>query len=254
MRKIGCMIIYNEAPYIGKALNSLSMLVDEVVIVDGPYIDYPHSSVNSDDGTLELLDRFGSERRIKLTVVTKNMAWQSQVEKRNEYLKYCAVGDLLFICDGDWQPVLLDSGEIFKDMSIFGFKGSVVKPDGKGGAVIFRWGNPLIFRKVKGLHYKYNHYSLYDGEGRSIFLPPYKLLDFYEAYQVYHVGELRDADRAKANWDYYGKALEYASGLESDLYCCNCQASVKLSEGELIKCPKCGFGRIQAHVDNKPAS
>ena len=58
MKIIGAMIVFNEASYIDQVLRFLMPIVDEVAIIDGPFEKYPHNSVESDDGTLEIIKTF----------------------------------------------------------------------------------------------------------------------------------------------------------------------------------------------------
>lgn len=245
------MIIFNESQFLERCLESVYPHVDGFVVVDGAFEDYPHRLPWSDDGTLDIVQRF-AEKGKPFKIVECKTPWPSQIAKRNEYLKHVDVGDWIFIVDGDWEVKILYGCEKALTDSIFdGYKIEIQKRDEKGVLYRFRWGNPLIIRKVPGMHYALNHYSIYDGEGRHMYFPPYRIGDLTELIKVFHWGERRSPERLKANWEYYGKWTEYASGVEGELFiCCNCEHRFHLEKGDLIKCPRCGFGRVAAHLND----
>ena len=161
---IGCMVIYNEAEYLERAIRSLILVADQIIIVDGPYINYPHASASSDDGSLDIVRKY-QDAGAPITLVTRETAWPDQMTKRNEYFKYGDIGDLMLILDGDCQVVVTDDGMKRLRLSDADcFQASDVRlahaQDGNLQAVKIRWGNPYILRKCVGMHYALNHFDL----------------------------------------------------------------------------------------------
>ena len=146
------LICYEDMPLIQRCIES-APFVDEVVAVDGRYIDYPVGPMESTDGTIEYLESIGV-RVIHLPGV-------QEVEKRNAYL----VGK-----EGDWY-LHLDADEEW-----FGGKPEI-DPEVDAYIVDLHRAYPKspidrvrLFRHVDGLHYEKKHYWLHDSQGRTFAL------------------------------------------------------------------------------------
>jgi len=252
---ITCLCIYNEVQFLERCIKSIYPLVDGFVVVDGAFKDYPHDFPWSTDGTLEILENMIEGSGKPYVLVGCRRPWPDQIAKRNEYLKWVDDGDWVFIVDGDWEVTFLYGAlETIKEGKYDGYKVEIQKRDERGVLHRFKWGNPLIIRKVPGMHYAFNHYSIYDEAGRHMYFPPYSMGDLSDLVKIHHWGEHRSPERLKANWEYYDQPLEYASGVEGEAFiCCNCDHVFHLEKGELIKCPRCGFGRVAAHLGNQHA-
>lgn len=198
---IGCLNTYNDFPLVKATYESISLLVDLVVVVDGRYEDFEqvNGSDISTDGTLEYLERRND---------TKIIIWPnvSEVHKRNCYLIGQYPTDWYLQLDGDeeWSgPLAIPKA----DMGIV----PVVRSDFAG-----RTYNPLVtdrirvFRHVDGLRYARKHYWLFDGEERT-FATLQKPGRCYTAERldakIIHHEDKRDAYRNAAKAHYYRNVL-----------------------------------------------
>lgn len=104
MKKIGFMIVYNDADYVGPVIDSVKDWLDELIIVEGALqvtikCGYPE---RSNDGTLEVLKQY--ENNPKITVLHRN---------EYEHIQQYDVGYQLAIEKGaDWA-VMIDSDEVW---------------------------------------------------------------------------------------------------------------------------------------------
>ena len=145
------MITYNDWPTVKQTCESLRPLVDQLICVDGRYVDFGqiNDSDLSTDGTLEYLESLDD-------VVVIEAPLLDEVHKRNCYL----IGNA-----GDWY-LHLDADEVWH--------GPLTLPDADMGFTPLKWrktGNWMqrvrLFRHVDGIHYEGKHYWLKDGEGRT---------------------------------------------------------------------------------------
>jgi len=85
--------VFNEARHIEKSIRSIYDFVDKIVVIDGPYIGYPHNSLKSTDGTREIVLSFD---KVKLIDIPHPMR---QPDKRS--LMFFEEADWYFWIDGD---------------------------------------------------------------------------------------------------------------------------------------------------------
>jgi len=95
--------IFNEAVHIGKSIESIYDHVDRIIVIDGPYIGFPHNSLKSTDGTREIVRSFGS--KVELVDIPFPL---EQWAKRSMMFGYKA--DWYFWIDGD-EIAVGDVGE-----------------------------------------------------------------------------------------------------------------------------------------------
>ena len=186
----GVLVCYNDWPFIKVCIESIYPLVDEIVCVDGKYIDFPIGPEYSDDGTVEYLESIDKVRVIKA-------AGLQEVEKRNVYLEGLKEGDWFLHLDADEEWV-----------------GSLEIPDADMGIVRLRRSQPQhnmnrirLMRYVEGLHYAKKHYWLFDSQDRTFCLLD-KPGDNYQAWHmkenlIIHHGYERDQNRTWAKKNYY---------------------------------------------------
>ena len=149
----GVMICYNDMPTIVKTIESMYPLVDEIIAVDGKYIDFDYPGDYSTDGTTEYLESVDKVRVIYA-------AGLQEVEKRNKYL----IGEV-----GDWY-LHLDADEVWEgpceiplaDMGISALH--QLKSGHTNGKRI------RLFKHTDGLHYEHKHYWLKDRQGQTFAL------------------------------------------------------------------------------------
>ena len=138
-----CMIVKNEEEYLGKCLNSIYDIVDEIIIVD----------TGSTDKTIEIANNFGA--KVYYFKWNKNFS-----EARNESLKY-ATKDWILILDADdeFYPedretlnVLLNSELDEKAIYYFetlSYYWSSIKKEEIAINI-----NPRLFKSNRRIHYK----------------------------------------------------------------------------------------------------
>jgi len=183
------MVCYNDMPQIVDTIESMYPLVDEIVAVDGRYIDFPGEEDYSTDGTREYLQSIDKVRLI-------DGAGFIEPDKRNLYL----VGT-----NEDWY-FHLDADETWE--------GPLEIPDADMGIctlVQLRSGHAdgkriRLFRHVEGMRYSGKHYWLVDGEDRTFSLLA-KPGNAYtaapiEGKVIHHDGD-RSQERHKLKAKYY---------------------------------------------------
>ena len=161
---IACYNIYNEAKYLEESMKSIRDKVDRIIVVDGAYKKFPHDNPSSTDGTLEIALKYGAE--FYLSKGVGGEPWDSEIEKRNWYLKG-EIGDVYLVVDGH---------EIWK--------GALPSPPGDYRLVIKKDGEwlrfPRMFRHREGIFYMNHHYELWDAKGKiNDEFPEYPLLKGY---------------------------------------------------------------------------
>jgi len=142
------LVSYNDYPLIVRCIESVPW-VDEIVAVDGRYIDYPLGPMQSNDGTLEYLESIDKVEVIRA-------AGLQEIDKRNKYL----VGEI-----GDWY-LHLDADEEWVGGP------PVIDPEVDAYIIDFHRPYPIrkmdrvrLFKHIKGLHYAKKHYWLHDSNG-----------------------------------------------------------------------------------------
>jgi hypothetical protein len=184
------MITFNDAGFVQRCIESAPW-VDEVVAVDGRYIDYPLGPMQSNDGTLEYLESVDKVNLILRPGLT-------EIDKRNEYL----VGE-----PGDWY-LHLDADEEWVGPA------PVIDPEVDAYVIDFHRPRPIrkmdrvrLFKHVEGLHYEGKHYWLRDSAGVTFALlqqvgKAYRGARIEGAYIDHHELE-RSAERQRDRKIYY---------------------------------------------------
>jgi len=142
------LVCYNDYPLIIRCIESVPW-VDEIIAVDGRYIDYPLGPMQSNDGTLEYLESIDKVNLI-------HAAGLQEIEKRNKYL----VGEI-----GDWY-LHLDADEEWVGPP------PIIDPEVDAYIIDFHRSYPVhkmdrvrLFKHVDGLRYEGKHYWLRDKNG-----------------------------------------------------------------------------------------
>lgn len=184
-------ITYNDFPLIQNCIESVYDFVDEIVIVDGRYVDFPGESDFSTDGTLEYLKSIDKVNLILAPGL-------QEIEKRNLYL----TGS-----EGDWY-LMLDADETWEgpppqlepDIDVYILKEKRDYP-------IHEMQRVKIFKHVPGIHYEGKHYWLRDAEGSTLCVvgragKKYKW-KFIKHSQIYHHELDRSQERIRDKKLYY---------------------------------------------------
>lgn len=148
------VITYNDMPLLQKCLDSVKDYVDQIIMVDGIFADFPlraGDESTSTDGTVEYLVNLDTEAE-KIIISAPGF---SEVEKRNKYL----LGE-----PGDWY-LILDADEWAENPETL-----EQLPEADVGWCEVRWTNrfarlPRLFRHIDGLHYDGLHTRLVDKDG-----------------------------------------------------------------------------------------
>ena len=136
----GCVICYNDTPaLVERCLKSLRTVADTLLVVDGPFESYPHEANASTDGTLEKARELADE------VITRPVAWRSQMDKRNAYLTLKNIHDYYLWIDTD-EYIEGKLPELKED-----YYAIPVVTDGNSEYQV------RCFRNQKGLKYKKKH-------------------------------------------------------------------------------------------------
>ena len=153
MRIIVLMNVFNEAKYIAKAIESVHDFVDEIWLFDGAYKEYPHKSINSTDGTLEIASKYP-----KVKIYKNDKVWENQLVKRSAMFKDGKEGDYFIKLDGD---EFIANPELIKE--------SIENGMDIGWCWVLSnlYPEPImtarIFKYQEGLHYAGRHHWLYNG-------------------------------------------------------------------------------------------
>ena len=171
MKIIATIIFFNDEPeLLLKALESVKG-ADQIVLVDGPYADWPHGGkLKSDNALIDLMRNWGFKNKSLKIINSPTIPFPHQINKRNEYL----IGN-----EGDWY-INIDADEELRfhgGMDFASLKAMlqslpkniawlecnlVFRPDMENG--LYPTGR-RIFKHLKGIHYAETHAKLWDGDG-----------------------------------------------------------------------------------------
>jgi len=240
-----CFNVYKEAATALLSVRSVFDFADIVLVIDGAYETFPREPNEawwSDDGTIEIMDE--QCRKVGMPLLYVRGLWKDEVSKRNKYLEIVPDNDWVLWIDGHEQFALLPGvaekikGMIARDECDW-FTVTLTDWQEHVGLIDITFeATPRLFRKVLGLHYKYNHYSLYDAE-EKYFFHHYRKADLGEK-QIRFLHMLRSRERTRKQRQYYQDMWEKVSGFEGEWICAKCNLHYKLSEGQVLKCPQCG--------------
>jgi hypothetical protein len=160
------------------AVNSISELVDDVIVADGAYSLYyqnflksnPEAKPWSTDGSLEILKAIPSIKdRLKIIDTPNGKPWQNQCVKRTALLDAVPQGDWFIILDADEMLYgdtdvglnrIMRSGCLAGSMPLY-------NPGLDIGGFWPYW-HPRVFLKLDGMHYSRKHWNLRDAEHRVV--------------------------------------------------------------------------------------
>lgn len=104
--KLGFLQVYNEAPWIGFAIDQAMMLCDELLICEGSqFTTYPDIPERSNDGTLDIIadkkKQYSGQIKVMDTVRIYGVYKRNQCTNFNIALNHCKVGDYFLPIDAD---------------------------------------------------------------------------------------------------------------------------------------------------------
>jgi hypothetical protein len=142
--KYACVVFYNDINE--DLLIDLSTKVDNIIAVDGAYRDFPHIKPFSTDGSIEIAKKYAK-------VIEVKEAWETQVDKRNAYIRRVPIGSSFIVIDTDEE--LCSS---FKE----GNQNVIIQAVAEGG---IEYRMPRVYVRTPGLRYYKTHMTLKDRNG-----------------------------------------------------------------------------------------
>lgn len=181
-----CVIAYNEEQMLPGCLESLQRpFVDEIVVVDGAYADFPHRAASSDDATREIAETYGVLWIPAPERGSRRRCWRDEVEKRNAYL-IGNEGDWYFQIDADERLLGelpdLEHGRVY-----------ALRIQRRGGG--WSW-VPRIFQHLGHTRYYGAHHHLWRDE-TLIWHEDWVRVAREQAYLL-HLSHLRSVERQRA--------------------------------------------------------
>ncbi len=206
-RIVACVSFYNDLDFLPGCLETLDW-VDEIVLVDGAYADFPHEVPRSTDGSIEWIrERRKSDPRIRL--IECERPWESEAEKRSAYF----IGD-----DGDWYLVIdadervvgleLDFDlELRRYLERYPLDHAVIEVETKPHIVALERYIRLV-RHLPGLRYEATHFNIVADDKMVTAESYYEgTISFYLGFKIVHLLKDRTVARAEDKLEYYKRML-----------------------------------------------
>ena len=188
----GVYIFYNDGPELLEAcLSSLKHVTDKVLAIDGPYKEFPHTSIPSDKATLDVAYRLADE-------VIEAREWDDEVAKRNAYL--IQKSGYYFMLDAD-EVV---EGDKPKKLTKPNYR--ILLQTEKDGIWLPSYYNRL-FRHHPGMKYHLKHNNLITKDGLSLSLPNDEV-PIYPGLTIKHYPEKRPRVRQQDDGIFENRKVE----------------------------------------------
>ncbi len=217
-RIVACISFYNDLDLLPGCIESLSGM-DEIILVDGAYADFPHEVPWSTDGSLEWIKELQkSDSRIRLLECER--AWADEAEKRSAYF-LGQEGDWYLVIDAD-ERLESDGEDTIRDLKLYlaAYPLDYLMLDiisVPATPVIERYGR--IFRHLPGLRYEITHSNLV-ADGRMLLseVSRYGTALLYSGCRILHCKRSRLAERVDKKADYYRKlAIREIEALKKEI-------------------------------------
>lgn len=173
------MQVYNEANWIGFAIDQAMMLCDKLLIVEGSqFVAFPDIPERSDDGTLDIISdkskQYG-ERIICLNTMRKHGNYRhNQCDNFNRALIFCNKGDYFIQLDADefyLDEWIAEANELMREG-----KADLIKAVNYEFAISFKWRvererprvKVAIIKKTEKLYFSPTHKHINPGENAII--------------------------------------------------------------------------------------
>ena len=181
---IACISAYQDAGFIDGAIKSCIGKVDRIIVVDGAYRGFPvYDAPWSTDGTVEIAESLGAE------VIQCYQIWESQEEKRNQYL----IGEI-----GDWYLIIDSDERLEGEITIGGFDGYKIRVE--PGTAFLR-----LIKHTPGLRYNGGHSVLFDDDG---YIDPHQF-PLMKSCVLRHLKADRDGERKARKRMYYSNQYDH---------------------------------------------
>lgn len=195
------MTVHNEAQYIERSLRSVLPHVDEAIVADGAYKDFPCACDLSVDRTTELIHGLSLLHENIRVVSMPDRPTESV--KRTRLLELARASSWILIVDGD-EFLVGDIGAGLKKLCETTAKCLDVQiiekhPDGTDSPDSIHWadGQPRLFMHEEGDHYADVHWGLRRADGSKI-EPEVKLHEI----SIINLSELRSKERREQRMNY----------------------------------------------------
>lgn len=157
MKIAALMNVFNEEAFIREAIENIYDHVDEILVCDGAYAQFPAEKPFSTDRTLEIAREYK-----KVTIIETKQFWKDQLQKRTAMFQ--ADADYFFIVDADeW---VANPENIRSQIDIFKMDVGLVWQHSE------LYPNPYtcarILKNIPGLHHAGRHHWLFDGENNFV--------------------------------------------------------------------------------------
>jgi len=176
---------------------------------------------------------------MNIDILANKEPWENEAAKRTKYFEMCNEGDWLVIVDADDRLILPKAGWGHWLNGQYDCLQVVTMYQPPPAPVRMLGGNPRIIHVKEGMHYKYNHYSMYDRQGRILIRPPYRMAqsDIMIAETPYS----RKLQRIRNKTRFWRTRREQANGYE--IFCCaDCRNVFRPKAGDPQVCPQCDGG------------
>jgi hypothetical protein len=214
---IACVNAFNEVQGIVPALRSIMPYVDEVILVDGSYLEYPTKDDYSTDGTVQAARYVVQKEWNKLFTEISFHDRKTEVQKRTAYLQYIQKNrdwskTWAFIWDTDFllQPVNgLTEKQVLADFMVLretdDIKLASINLQNPNSAI----SNMMVgYRDIEGLHYARNHFGLWDSHDGAVTGSYAKLYHMNSSLVIHDRSTEKERTEARATY-YNNVRLKY---------------------------------------------
>jgi len=208
------LCVYREADGIKYTLDSIHPFVDQIIVLDGPFTNFPDMP---DDGTRQISERYDNVRYI-------TTARMSETKKRSMFFDLIDHGDFLLIIDGDEvlqgapEDIVGSFGRVRVSFHTRVFWIPMTARSANWPGQEFNLGpRPRLIRVEKGMHYANHHRVILNDDGSVLTNTDYvRRPDFEILPEIrIHNADTRTSERRK-NHQEYGKLMAKRAWREED--------------------------------------
>lgn len=178
--RLGFMQVYNEAHWVGFAIEQAMRLCDKLLVIEGSqFTSFPDISERSDDGTLDIISdkvKEYADRLILINTVRSHKNYRrNQCANFNRGLEFCNKGDYFLILDADdfFADEWIEEANALMQED----KTDLIYVNSRNFSFGFNWvvdfgsSSPrlVVLKKTKQLHFVPTHKP--KGKGDRVYLP-----------------------------------------------------------------------------------